>query len=158
MVKKESLITVAGVVWTIAGINILILGCGAAGHLLASGSLAAWQVVALSAGAAAVFFAFHAKMFSPLIDKHAARIRAYKQAKLPLWMFFDVKGYVLMAVMMGGGIALRMSGLVPEWFIAFFYTGIGVALTIAGLSFLLNRVHGAGWKFHGNVLHHLRKA
>ena len=42
-----------------------------------------------------------------------------------------------MAVMMGGGIGLRMAGLVPDWFVAFFYTGLGLALAVAGVSFVL---------------------
>ncbi len=40
-----------------------------------------------------------------------------------------------MAVMMSGGIALRVSGLVPERFIAVFYTGLGASLLLAGLLF-----------------------
>lgn len=40
-----------------------------------------------------------------------------------------------MAVMMGGGIWLRSSGLVPDIFIAVFYTGLGCALTMAGILF-----------------------
>ena len=44
---------------------------------------------------------------------------------------------IMMAIMMGGGIALRASGVVPEWFIAFFYTGLGAALAVAGVSFIL---------------------
>jgi len=40
-----------------------------------------------------------------------------------------------MAVMMGGGIWLRYSGLVPEVFIAVFYTGLGCALALAGVIF-----------------------
>lgn len=40
-----------------------------------------------------------------------------------------------MAVMMGGGIWLRSSGLVPEVFIAVFYTGLGCALALAGILF-----------------------
>lgn len=40
-----------------------------------------------------------------------------------------------MAVMMGGGIWLRSSGLVPEVFIAVFYTGLGLALALAGVIF-----------------------
>ena len=40
-----------------------------------------------------------------------------------------------MAVMMTGGIGLRLSGLVPERFIAVFYTGLGAALLLAGLLF-----------------------
>ena len=39
-----------------------------------------------------------------------------------------------MAVMMTGGIGLRVSGLAPEQFIAVFYTGLGAAL-LAGLLF-----------------------
>lgn len=38
-----------------------------------------------------------------------------------------------MAFMMGGGIWLRSSGLVPNPFIAVFYTGLGLAL--AGVMF-----------------------
>ena len=40
-----------------------------------------------------------------------------------------------MAVMMTGGIGLRLSGLAPERFIAVFYTGLGAALLLAGLLF-----------------------
>jgi hypothetical protein len=41
-----------------------------------------------------------------------------------------------MAVMMGGGMALRLSHVMPDWMIAFFYSGLGVALFICGLRFL----------------------
>ena len=40
-----------------------------------------------------------------------------------------------MAVMMSGGIGLRVIGLAPERFIAFFYTGLGASLLLAGLLF-----------------------
>ncbi|MDD6263378.1 MAG: hypothetical protein PUA83_09900 [Clostridiales bacterium] len=41
----------------------------------------------------------------------------------------------IMAVMMGGGIWLRSSGLAPDVFIAVFYTGLGCALALAGALF-----------------------
>lgn len=41
-----------------------------------------------------------------------------------------------MAFMMGGGLWLRSSGLVPPIFIAVFYTGLGIALALAGVLFL----------------------
>jgi hypothetical protein len=41
-----------------------------------------------------------------------------------------------MAVMMGGGMALRLSHVMPDWMIAFFYTGLGVALLLCGVRFL----------------------
>lgn len=49
--------------------------------------------------------------------------------------FFDLKSYCIMAFMMGGGIWLRSSGLVPDVFIAVFYTGLGCALVLAGVLF-----------------------
>ena len=54
-----------------------------------------------------------------------------------VWNFFDVPGYAMMAIMMTGGISLRAFGLVPVWFIAFFYTGLGIALALSGASFLI---------------------
>lgn len=46
-----------------------------------------------------------------------------------------LKSYLIMAFMMGGGIWLRPSGLVPDTFIAVFYTGLGCALALAGVLF-----------------------
>ena len=40
-----------------------------------------------------------------------------------------------MAVMMSGGIIIRMEHLWPDWLIAFFYVGLGFALLLAGLTF-----------------------
>ena len=40
-----------------------------------------------------------------------------------------------MAIMMGGGIWLRTSGLAPNVFIAVFYTGLGCALALARIIF-----------------------
>ena len=42
-----------------------------------------------------------------------------------------------MAIMMSGGIWLRSSGLVPDVFVAVFYTGLGCALASAGVLFWL---------------------
>ena len=53
----------------------------------------------------------------------------------PVWHFLDLKAYCIMAVMMGGGIWLRSSGLVPDVFIAVFYTGLSCALALAGVLF-----------------------
>jgi len=37
---------------------------------------------------------------------------------------------------MGGGKTLQLSHLVPDWAIAFFYRGLGVALLLAGVRFV----------------------
>ena len=67
-----------------------------------------------------------------------SRIRAYEEELHFFLKFFDVKSFIIMAVMMTGGISLRAFGLVPNWFIAFFYTGLGASLLLAGLLFGCN--------------------
>lgn len=135
-VKTRNLLAVAGAVWLLAGANILRLG------LVAYGSTA-WDIaslIALLVGTVAVFCAFHLLIFNRMVSEHATRIKGYRAARTIVLKFFDVKGYVAMAAMMTFGIALRSSGLVPVWFIAFFYTGVGLALTVAGVSFLGRRL------------------
>ena len=57
---------------------------------------------------------------------------------MPFWYFFDKKSYLIMFFMMSMGIGLRASSLLPEGFIAFFYTGLGCALALSGILFLRN--------------------
>lgn len=133
-VSTEKLMLIAGVVWFIAGANILNLGVHA--YMNSWG----WLILPLILGSVAVFGIFHIKVFTKMVGKHAARIYGYAEPKKNLFLFFDRKGYIMMAIMMGGGIGLRMSGLVPDWFVAFFYTGIGFALMMAGVDFVVRYV------------------
>ena len=55
--------------------------------------------------------------------------------------FFDVRSFLIMAVMITGGIYLRASGLAPERFIAVFYTGLGAALLLAGILFGIHYIN-----------------
>ena len=52
--------------------------------------------------------------------------------RLNFLRFLDLKGYLIMAFMMSFGFGLRLTGLIPNWFFAFFYTGLGCALALAG--------------------------
>lgn len=74
-------------------------------------------------------------MFYQMTRKHTRRISGYAQETKPIWHFFNLKSYCIMIFMMGGGIWLRASGLVPATFIAVFYTGLGCALALAGVLF-----------------------
>lgn len=85
-----------------------------------------------------VVFGAFAGMFFRLSGKHSNRIHAYEEDTRSFWHFFDLKSYIIMAVMMSGGMWLRMSGIVSDEFIAFFYTGLGIALAFAGVSFWWN--------------------
>ena len=124
--KKRTILAIAGCVWLIAGFNVARLGIIAYTNV----EFSFWQpLVSL-----AVFSAF-GMMFYKMSRKHHRRIRGYDEPTRPFWNFFDIKAYCIMAFMMGGGIWLRYSGLVPELFIAVFYTGLGCALAGAGVLF-----------------------
>ena len=68
----------------------------------------------------------------------ASRISAYEEEPHLFLKFFDVKSFIIMAVMMTGGIWLRSSGVAPDRVISFFYSGLGTSLLLAGLLFACN--------------------
>lgn len=136
-VRAKYLLLIAAAVWFLAGFNIARLGVLAC----LEGDTPLWLLIV---GIPVVFLAFHA-MFSKLVGKHADRIRSYGEDRMHVLRFFDVKGYLIMAIMMGGGISLRAFGIVPGWFVAFFYTGLGCALALAGIGFFVHFVHRGGY-------------
>ena len=126
-VKKRTLLAVAGCVWLMAGINVARLG------ILSFGKLPHIRALHILLSLA-VFCAF-GLMFFKMSMKHTKRIKGYEEELRPVWHFFDLKSYIIMAVMICGGIWLRASGLAPDVFIAVFYTGLGCALALAGVLF-----------------------
>ena len=142
--KKQPLIAVAGIVWLLAGLNVAILGVRAAIDMR---GVAEIVFLALAGGAIAIFCAFHS-MFSKLVQKNAQRIADLDGDRHHVVRFFDRKSYMMMAFMMSLGVGMRAAGLVPDWFIASSYTGLGVALTLAGASYIARGVRGRAWAFH----------
>lgn len=131
-VKKTNLILIAGGVWFFVGFNIMRIGWEAA-----HGVWTLWMI-GLSV---IVFLLFHNLIFRKMVRKHTERIQNYKEERQPVYRFFNKQAYLIMAFMMIFGIGLRVSGLCPEVFIAFFYTGIGFSLLIAGFQFFLAYMH-----------------
>lgn len=131
-ISTNKLMLVAGIVWAIAGANIANIGLTAYRHDWG------WVLWALLVGSAVIFVLFHSRIFQKMVGKHAKRIGGYEEAKTNILKFFDKKGYIMMAIMMGGGIALREFGIIPAWIVAFMYTGIGSALALAGIGFFIH--------------------
>ncbi len=128
-VPKNSLMLIAGLVWCAAGAMVCLVGLPLALRLAPS-------MLILVPLAVAIFAAFYFLVFSPLVRKHTGRIRERPEDRLPFWSFFNPSSWAVMAVMMGGGMALRLSHVVPDWVIAFFYSGLGLALLLCGIRFL----------------------
>ena len=125
-VKKRTLLAIAGIVWIIAGINVSRVGIIA---YLLMGKISIHPFLSL------LVFAVFGAMFFQMSKKHLSRIRLYKERTRPFWHFFDLKSYLIRVFMMSLGIWLRSSSLVSSEFIAVFYTGLGFALILAGISF-----------------------
>lgn len=137
-VSKKTLILIAGIVWLIAGVNVgrigilAYAGYGSVGHFFLS----------------AIVFGVFGMMFTRMSKKHIDRILGYEEAVQSVFRFFDLKAYGIMAFMMTGGIWLRYSNLVPMFFIAVFYTGLGIALAMAGGVFTVRYIRLKGAKVH----------
>lgn len=126
---KNHLVLAAGIVWCAAGTMVALIG------LPLEIRLAPGQLVLIPL-AILIFLAFYVLVFSRLVHKHTRRIRARNEDRLPFWQFFNGASWAVMAIMMLGGMGLRLGHVMPDWMIAFFYTGLGVALFLCGVRFL----------------------
>ncbi|MBS5951261.1 MAG: hypothetical protein KIC47_13255 [Clostridium sp.] len=129
MIKKNSLLFLAGLVWSIAEYNVLNIGYQAYKENVS---------IILVALSVTIFLLFKNKIFGNMVEKHTKRITEYRNDKQWFWKFFDIKSFAIMAFMMSFGIIVRVNNLAPESFIAFFYTGLGSALLFSGLKFISN--------------------
>lgn len=121
---------IAGIVWLIAGFNVARLG------ILSYLEMAPqWYLFLLTI---AVFSLF-GTMFYKMSQKHTKRIMGYEEYR-PFWHFFDLKAYIIMVCMMGGGIGLRAAGVFTDIFISFVYSGLGCAFALAGVIFIKNYI------------------
>ncbi len=127
-VNKRTLLFIAGSVWLIAGVNILRIGIIT---WLSDSQYWLFKVVE----ATTIFLLFFILVFKKLFDKHTKRIEQKKGKSHPL-SFFDKKGWLIMGFMILLGIVIRRFQLLPNSFIAVFYTGLSSALIITGLLFL----------------------
>lgn len=130
-VKKRTLLLIAGIVWLIAGVNVVRLGIIS---YLEIEQKWYWYLLWV------VIFTLFGMMFFRMTQKHTKRIMGYQEERQLFWRFFDLKAYIIMAVMMSGGIGLRAAGVFPNWFVAFFYSGLGCALALAVVLFIRNYI------------------
>ena len=127
-VRKRTLLLIAGIVWMIAGFNVARLGVMSYLNIERR-----WYLYLLSG----LVFLLFGSMFFRMSQKHTKRILGYEDYR-PFWHFFDLKAYLIMTCMMSVGIGFRAAGIFPEIFVAFFYSGLGLALASAGVMFTRN--------------------
>ena len=109
-VNRQVLLITAGIVWIIAGANLLRIGI--------------------------VTWLNDSRVFRKLYYKHTRRIEQKKKEKNCPFSFFDAKGWIVMCFMIAMGITIRSLHLLPDTFISVFYTGLSLALMFTGVLFI----------------------
>ena len=127
-VTKNTLLITAGTIWLIAGVNILRIGVEC---WMNDSKYWLFKVCE----ATLVFLLFFGVIFHKLYRKHPRRISQKKSQNCP-FSFFDVKGWIIMVFMITIGVLARTLHLLPEAFIAVFYTGLSLALIGTGIRFI----------------------
>ena len=128
-VSRKTLLMTAGIVWLIAGANILRIGITCWVNYKAY-----WLFKVCEASL--IFLLFFGFIFHRLYRKHTGRISQKEDKNCP-FAFFDTKGWIIMAFMITFGVSARRFQLLPESFIAVFYTGLSLALMGTGIRFLI---------------------
>lgn len=133
-VNREHLLLMQVLCWLGPGIKILITGIQAQMQVHATTPGRVWWL-SLIAVTVAVCFSL---MFNNFVKRYTSRILHFPERKKSLFAFLDAHGYILIGCMMALGISLKFIPFIPMEFFAGFYPGLGTALSIAGIRFLVS--------------------
>jgi len=127
-VPRRSLLLIAGCAWSIAG-GILITRSLI--YLVGANHYLALEIVL-----GIVFgIAFYLVLFTRISKKHITRINLIEIDNPCFFSFFNFRSYLLMAIMITGGITLRLSGLVNPEIIYTFFLCMGIPLLVSAWRF-----------------------
>ena len=103
--------------WTTAGGILLIKGL----TIVVSTPVNVIYIVGGSVVGGVLFFIF---MFSHISRKHTERILHMKIERPCAFSFYNFRNYILMSVMISGGILLRLSGLLSQTVLCVIYGNV----------------------------------
>ena len=129
-IPTKALILVAAIVWFVAGAAVTSVGVTAASE--------PWTLL-MGTVFFAVLIAFLI-LFLMIARKQIRRIESYTEELTEVFKFFDAQSYIIMAVMIFLGAALRISLLLPDTAIACFYSGLGTALIASSIYYMVTFV------------------
>jgi hypothetical protein len=132
--SKKNLFLFAGLVWVGAGGKVFSLG-------FKDFTLNVDNPLIFIPFSVTVFFLFFKFIFNKMVKKHTKRIMLSELKEHCIFSFFDVKGYIIMIFMITGGIVLRNSHIVNPIYLGTFYLGLGFALFLAGIRFIINFIN-----------------
>ena len=138
-INRSYLFLIAGLIWMIAGVNVVNIGVG-------ESSLEDKMTLKFILFTLMVFITFSTFVFRNVIIAERERIDNIEEKAIRWWMFFSYKGFAVMVFMSTMGISIRHFEIAPPYVISFFYTGLGSALLIPAITFILYSVLQRGNK------------
>ena len=127
-VRRRTLLLIAGCAWSIAG-GILIFRSLA--YLIGVNHNLLLEIIS-GIGFGILFYIL---LFARISKKHIKRITLIKIDNPCFFSFFNFRSYLLMTIMISGGIPLRLSGLVNPEIIYTFFLCMGIPLLVSAWRF-----------------------
>ena len=127
-ISKGSLLLVAGCAWTLAGgilISRALLELNSIHHHL-------WLELLIGLILGSVFYLF---LFARISKKHITRIELITIDNPCFFSFFNLRSYIMMAIMITTGITLRKLDIINHEILYTFYLTMGIPLFISALRF-----------------------
>lgn len=118
----------AGLVWLFASFMLYHKG-----FVILSQILISWIFVVCVLGGCV----FYLLMFGRISEKYIKRIHSLRENSRHILAFFNLKGYIMMALMISLGVILRKTGIIPIVPLAYFYIFMGTPLLISAIRFFI---------------------
>lgn len=132
-VNREHLLLMQVLFWLAPGIVILKKGIVALLSVCETHPERVWWLVLIAVAVVVAFL----MMFRNFVNRYTARILNFPERKKSLFVFLDLHGYILITFMMCLGISLKYIPGMPQEFFAGFYPGLGTALAVSGIRYLI---------------------
>jgi len=132
-VSKRTLLLIAGCVWTLAGGILITRGLI---KLIISDHLL-WLELILATLFGIVFYLV---LFARISAKHINRITLIKVEDPCFFSFFNFRSYLMMAIMITGGITLRKLNVINPDILYSFFLAMGLPLLISAYRFFYSWV------------------
>jgi hypothetical protein len=128
-VPKRYLLLVAGMIWMFAGGFLAYRG----EHMLPGMSHFWIGFISSFVIGIGLFLLF----FIKISIKHIHRITSLEILRPCVFSFFNLKGYMMMAMMIGMGVTLRLTHLVDPEILGYFYMAMSIPLLLSAVRFFL---------------------
>lgn len=132
-VPKRMLFFVAALAWGFAADRVLNIGASDIADNTDS------YYIYIIIGLIGFYFFFKRVIFKAYF-KYAKRIINLKHERPCVFSFFNLKGFMVMAIMIFTGITLRKIEYIPPLYIGTFYITVGASLLLASLCFLYSGI------------------